>query len=284
MTTPNLCEKALLVKLTSHKPSLFKRQDNATAQLQALSEDKAATAYVKLFKFRTPVHDVLARHRDVLRLHQRLTLPYEDRGARLLPNAAYFDYTTAMRTQMDAVADWFTTHRALYPTYVGHDCAARGWRVQPDHYPTSEQFEATLSHQLEFTPMPQLTHFLFDLSAGDRDAFRARQDAVAAAAATEALNRVRKPLDALLTRLQTYAGQPGQRFHGSLLVNVTDGLDDCERLLFRDLPPDVADQFMALRVAVSTLTANLDLLRDSAPARATTAALLTTTLATLETL
>ena len=75
MTTPNLCEKALLVKLTSHKPTLFKRQDAQTEQLQQLADDKAAAAYVKLFKFRTPVHEALSLHRDVVRLHHRMTLP-----------------------------------------------------------------------------------------------------------------------------------------------------------------------------------------------------------------
>jgi len=283
MTTPNLCEKALLVKLTSHKPTLFKRQDAQTEQLQQLADDKAAAAYVKLFKFRTPVHEALSLHRDVVRLHHRMTLPYEDRGPRLLPNAQYLAYTQAMRTAMDRVAEWFDAHRTHYATYVGADCAARGWRVQPDQYPTIEQFEAALSHELEFTPMPQLTHFLFDLSPEDRAAFAARQDSVAAAAATDALNRVRKPLDALLAKLQTYGGQPGQRFHGTLLTNVADGLDDCERLLLQDLPPEVAEQFSTLRVAISTLTTNLDLVRENATARDAVAALVTSTLTTLET-
>lgn len=282
MMTPNLCEKALLVKLTSHKPTLFKRQDAQTEQLQQMADDKAAAAYVKLFKFRTPVHEALSRHRDVVRLHQRMTLPYEDRGPRLLPNAQYLAYTQAMRTAMDSVAEWFDAHRLHYATYVGADCAARGWKVQPDQYPTIEQFEQALGHELEFLPMPQLTHFLFDLSPEDRAAFAARQESVAAAATTDALDRVRKPLDSLLARLQTYTGQPGQRFHGSLLTNITDGLDDCERLLLQDLPPRVADQFHALRVAVSTLTTNLDLLRDNSTARDTVAALATTTLTTLQ--
>ncbi len=282
MTSPNLCEKALLVKLTSHKPTLFKRQEAQTEQLQQLSEDKAAAAYVKLFKFRTPVHDALAKHRDVVRLHHRLTLPYEDRGPRLLPNAQYLTYTQAMREAMDTVSQWFDQHRLHYPTYVGADCAARGWKVQPNEYPTIEQFEAALSHDIEFLPMPQLSHFLFDLSSEDRATFAARQEAVAATAAADALDRVRKPLDSLLARLQTYTGQPGQRFHGSLLTNITDGLDDCERLLLQDLPPHVADQFHALRVAVSTLTTNLDLLRDNSTARDTVAALVTTTLTTLQ--
>ena len=111
----NLHEKAVLVKLTSHKPTLMRRADDKTAQLQQLTDDKAAAAYVKLFKFRTPVQEVLSRHREVIRLHQRLTLPYEDRGPRLLPNARYLDYTTQMRTAMDSVAEWFDQHRALPP-------------------------------------------------------------------------------------------------------------------------------------------------------------------------
>lgn len=280
--SPNLCEKALLVKLTSHKPTLFKRQEAQTTQLQQLADDKAAAAYVKLFKFKTPVHEVLALHRDVIRLHHRLTLPYEDRGPRLLPNAQYLAYTQVMRTAIDAVTQWFEAHRTHYATYVGADCAARGWQVQPDQYPTIAQFEEALSHDVEFLPMPQLTHFLFDLSPEDRANFAARQAAVVATATADALDRVRKPLDALLARLQTYAGQPGQRFHNSLLTNVADGLDDCERLLLQDLPPHVADQFHALRVAISTLTTNLDLIRDNHIARDAVADLVATTLTTLQ--
>jgi len=64
---------------------------------------------------------------------------------------------------------------------------------------------------------------------------------------------------------------------------VADGLDDCERLLLQDLPPEVAEQFSTLRVAISTLTTNLDLVRENATARDAGAALVTSTLTTLET-
>lgn len=282
MMTPNLYEKAMLVKLTSHKPTLFKRQDAQTEQLQQLSEDKAAAAYVKLFKFKTPVQEAMNRHREVIRLHHRLTLPYDDRGPRLLPNAQYLAYTQAVRGAMDAIAEWFDQHRDHYATYVGADCAARGWKVQPDQYPTIVQFEQALSHDVEFLPMPHLTHFLFDLSPEDRAAFEARQAAIAVTAANDALDRVRKPLDILLSRLQSYAGQPGQRFHGSLLTNVTSGLEDCERLMVQDLPTSLQLTFSNLRVAFSTLTSNLDLLRESGPARETVTTLVTQALITLQ--
>lgn len=264
----NLHEKAVLVKLTSHKPTLMRRADDKTAQLQQLTDDKAAAAYVKLFKFRTPVQEVLSRHREVIRLHQRLTLPYEDRGPRLLPNARYLDYTTQMRTAMDSVAEWFDQHRAHYATYVGADCAARGWRVQPDEYPTIEQFEDALSHDLEFTPMPQLTHFLFDLSPADRAAFEQRQSAVADRAVDDALDRVRKPLDALLGKLQTYAGQPGQRFSPALLRNLTSGISDMDALLLQDVPPALRAQLDSLTTTLNALLLDHTVLHDSGWMRA----------------
>ncbi|NBV24914.1 MAG: hypothetical protein EBS05_23715 [Proteobacteria bacterium] len=264
----NLHEKAVLVKLTSHKPTLLRRSDDKTAQLQQVTDDKGAAAYVKLFSFKTPVQEALARHRDVIRLHQRLTLPYEDRGPRLLPNARYLDYTTQMRAAMDRVAEWFDQHRAHYPTYVGADCASRGWKVQPDEYPTIEQFEAALSHDLEFTPMPQLTHFLFDLSPADRASFEQRQQLVVERAIEDALRRVCKPLDALLDKLQTYAAQPGQRFKDTLLVNLTKGISDMDALLLQDVPPSVRASVDGLSATIHALLVDPAALRESAEIRA----------------
>mgnify|MGYP006280456643 CR=1 FL=1 len=261
MTTPTLASKAMLVKLTAHKAGLTRRDDDKTDQLQ--QTDKAALGYVQLFKFKTPVHELTSLHRAVGQLHRRLTLPYEDRGARLLPNAQYFAYTAAMREAMGAVTNWFDQHRVHYATYVGADCAARGWTVQPDQYPTIEDFEEAFSFDLDFTPLPQLSHFLFDLSPADCAAFEARQTAVAEAAVTDALDRVRKPIDVLLTRLQTYTGQPGQKFVTSLLTNVADGITDMEKLLLQDVPPSFRATLDQLRTTMTAFAVDADVLRES---------------------
>ena len=261
MTTPTLASKAMLVKLTAHKAGLTRRDDDKTDQLQ--QTDKAALGYVQLFKFKTPVHELSALHRAVGQLHRRLTLPYEDRGARLLPNTQYFAYTAAMREAMGAVTNWFDQHRTHYATYVGADCAARGWTVQPDQYPTIDTFEAAFSFDLDFTPLPQLSHFLFDLSPADCAAFEARQTAVAEAAVTDALDRVRKPIDVLLNRLQTYTGQPGQKFVTSLLTNVADGITDMEKLLLQDVPPSFRATLDQLRTTMTAFAVDADVLRES---------------------
>jgi hypothetical protein len=261
MTTPTLASKAMLVKLTAHKAGLTRRDDDKTDQLQ--QTDKAALGYVQLFKFKTPVHELTSLHRAVGQLHRRLTLPYEDRGARLLPNTQYFAYTAAMREAMGAVTNWFDQHRVHYATYVGADCAARGWTVQPDQYPTIDEFEEAFSFDLDFTPLPQLSHFLFDLSPADCAAFEARQTAVAEAAVTDALDRVRKPIDVLLTRLQTYTGQPGQKFVTSLLTNVADGITDMEKLLLQDVPPSFRATLDQLRTTMTAFAVDADALRES---------------------
>lgn len=261
MTTPTLASKAMLVKLTAHKAGLTRRDDDKTDQLQ--QTDKAALGYVQLFKFKTPVHELSALHRAVGQLHRRLTLPYEDRGARLLPNTQYFAYTAAMREAMGAVTNWFDQHRTHYATYVGADCAARGWTVQPDQYPTIDTFEAAFSFDLDFTPLPQLSHFLFDLSPADCAAFEARQTAIAEAAVTDALDRVRKPIDILLNRLQTYTGQPGQKFVTSLLTNVADGITDMEKLLLQDVPPSFRATLDQLRTTMTAFAVDADVLRES---------------------
>ena len=261
MTTPTLASKAMLVKLTAHKAGLTRRDDDKTDQLQ--QTDKAALGYVQLFKFKTPVHKLTALHRAVGQRHRRLTLPYEDRGSRLLPNTQYFAYTAAMREAMGAVTAWFDQHRAHYATYVGADCAARGWTVQPDQYPTIDAFEDAFSFDLDFTPLPQLSHFLFDLSPADCAAFEARQTAVAEAAVTDALDRVRKPIDVLLNRLQTYTGQPGQKFVTSLLTNVADGITDMEKLLLQDVPPSFRATLDQLRTTMTAFAVDADVLRES---------------------
>jgi len=281
---PHLYEKAVLVKLTSHRPTLLYRDPAKTEQLQQVTGDTATAAYVRLFKSRTPVTQVISLHGEVGRLHQRLTLPYEDRHARLLANVNYLTYSQRMRSAMDAVAEWFDQHRAKYPAYVAADCAERfqGNRDKEQErlkeYPSVETFEAALSHDLEFMPMPQLTHFLFDLTDEDRQAFEARQVSVVERAVTDALDRVRKPLDHLLARLSTYAKGPGQKFHTTLLTNVTDGISDMDQLLLQDVPPALRSQLDTLAATLTHLATDMDLLRDNAQIRTVLAGQVTQTI------
>ena len=99
MTTyTKLSDKAMLVKLTTRRASLTKRDAYLTATLQAQENDKSLTVLTKLYKeTASPVRQIMSAYNEVYQYHKMHTLPYTDAGPRILPNNMYFEYTQEMK-------------------------------------------------------------------------------------------------------------------------------------------------------------------------------------------
>jgi hypothetical protein len=109
-------------------------------------------------------------------------------------------------------------------------------------------------------PLPSQEHFLFDISAEDKANFQAMLEEQFKAAHTDAVERVTKPLEKLLEKLNKYTGASEERFHTSLVTNVIEGAIKTKDLTF-DPPSDYLDkvdelQDFANRISVDSIKEN----------------------------
>jgi hypothetical protein len=273
MTVSKLSDKAVLVKLTIRRAALTRRDHGLTATLQAQENDKSLTVLTKLFRNReSPINQIMAKYGEVYAYHKKHTLPYVDAGPRILPNDMYFEYTQEMKHRIASVDNLLDTYMPMYDQLVLDDVTYRNsgsaaGRANADEYPSAENFKLSMSAELRFQPMPDASHFLFDLSDEDVESFKRAEQEAAAQANADAINRMLKPMSALVTRLKDYQGGQKERFHNSLIDNVIEGCDMAKKLAINPTPELLAE-IEGIKTLAGSILDTVEVVKGSANARA----------------
>jgi len=279
MTRPQtrLADKAMLVKLTIRKASLSRVDTHVTNAIQQQYGDAYLKAVTKLFQSPgSPVHTIMSAFNEAYSYHKANTLPHIDAGPRILPTARYFDYTQEMKYRIGKLEALLDSHMPNYDQLVQDDLAVRTQAAQAAgrastanvaDYPSASDFRQAMSIELRFQPMPDTRHFLFDLNEEDLAACeRAEAEAVELARA-DTINRMLKPLHALVKRLGEYQGQKGERFHNSVVENVIEGCRTAKSLAI-DPTPEMLQQIDELESTAKQYLAGVEIIKGSANARA----------------
>lgn len=232
----SLSNKALKVKLTQRSMPTLKREKQLTDEAQETHSDKSLIVMSKLFTDRdNPVNLALRMTRELYTYHRTHTLPWEDGGARLLPNTQYFNYTQEIARRRGELDKWVKDHINNYDSYVLSDIAHRAGqnkpRVKVEDYPSADRLKTALNPVILFDPLPNADHFLFDLNAEDKENFESALADRFKDAQNDAIRRIVEPLTKLIQKLEVYSGNAEERFHTSLVTNVIDGAQQTKDLL-----------------------------------------------------
>jgi hypothetical protein len=272
MTPTKLSDKVVLVKLTIRRAALTKRDAVLTANLQAQEKDNSLTVLTKLFKDKdSAINQIMSKYGEVYQYHKKHTLPYVDAGPRILPNDMYMEYTQEMKHRIAQVDNLLDTYMPMYDQLVLDDVMYRNsghaaGRANVSEYPNAEDFRLSMSAELRFQPMPDASHFLFDLSDEDVASFKRAEQEAAQAANADTVQRMLKPIQALVTKLGEYQGLKGERFHNSLVENVIDGCTLARKLAINPTPELLAD-IAELEDAAQGYLKDVEMIKGSANKR-----------------
>jgi hypothetical protein len=272
MTPTKLSDKVVLVKLTIRRAALTKRDAVLTANLQAQEKDNSLTVLTKLFKDKdSAINQIMSKYGEVYQYHKKHTLPYVDAGPRILPNDMYMEYTQEMKHRIAQVDNLLDTYMPMYDQLVLDDVMYRNsghaaGRANVSEYPNAEDFRLSMSAELRFQPMPDASHFLFDLSDEDVASFKRAEQEAAQAANADTVQRMLKPIQALVTKLGEYQGLKGERFHNSLVENVIDGCTLARKLAINPTPELLAD-ITELEDAAQGYLKDVEMIKGSANKR-----------------
>ena len=272
MSITKLSDKVVLVKLTIRRAALTKRDAVLTANLQAQEKDNSLTVLTKLFKDKdSAINQIMSKYGEVYQYHKKHTLPYVDAGPRILPNDMYMEYTQEMKHRIAQVDNLLDTYMPMYDQLVLDDVMYRNsghaaGRANVSEYPNAEDFRLSMSAELRFQPMPDASHFLFDLSDEDVASFKRAEEEAAQAANADTVQRMLKPIQALVTKLGEYQGLKGERFHNSLVENVIDGCTLARKLAINPTPELLAD-ITELEEAAQGYLKDVEMIKGSANKR-----------------
>jgi hypothetical protein len=264
----SLSEKAMLVKLTTRRANLTKRDLVAEAIIQSQMDDASLVVNSKLFRDKdNPINSILSALNDVYTYHKTHTLPYIDKGPRILPNLMYMEYTQAIRQKISVVDNLLTRYMPDYDRYVQLDIQYRSAntnqsRAKVEDYPTVDEFRAKTGIELRFQPLPDKKHFLFDLSDADVANFSQAMLDAERTAKHDVIGRMLKPLTHLVEKLNKPIGADGAVFRDSAVQNVVEGIETAKKLMVDD-DPSIRSVIDELNQAVSKFAGNEDWLRES---------------------
>ena len=170
--------------------------------------------------------------------HNQRTMPWADKGQRLLPTSLYMEYKQELNQRKENFTDMVTNFLANYDNLVSIAQNYMGDLFNADDYPSADAIADKFGFQYVFSPIPQSGDFRLDIpaqeleevKAGYEDSFNDRlQDAM-----KDPWNRLHKLLAGMSSKLND-DGEKKKRFHDSFVDNA---VDLCEVLKHMNLTND----------------------------------------------
>lgn len=167
----NLASKALLVTLTICQWTARKYDRKVSKEVDDAHKAQDAGRYNKLLIAKNNLTEISKIANEARDFHYENTLPWADKGDRLLPTMNYFEYTSAIsryKTSFEAAVDKFVQ---AYPS-MKLDAAIRlNTLFDEADYPND--IEDRFSIKVDMMPVPETNDFRVDLSQENVDAIKA---------------------------------------------------------------------------------------------------------------
>lgn len=243
-TVSGVARSAMLVDLHISTYSGRKMDRNTQAEVVAnkgANSKRAASVYKNLFSECKEL-DALTKFQARARAeHYRLTLPWNDQGARLLPTASLLDYQQIMgryRNEFERLVDAFLDK---YDTLVAAAAFQLGSLFDRKEYLSRAQVALRFRMESSFTPLPTAGDFRLDVESTVQreliEQYERRLEAKLAQANQDAWTRLHEALLRLSDRLVIEEDGTKRKFHDTM---VTGALELCELLTAMNVTQDPA--------------------------------------------
>jgi hypothetical protein len=162
--------------------------------------------------------------------HNTRTLPWADKGARLLPTSLFMDYKAelnARHAMFDNMVEEFLTE---YPNLVAIAKQSMGTLFDAADYPTVEEVRDKFGFRLVFSPVAESGDFRLDIPQQDLDDMRRDYDVAFDERIATAMRLPWEKMHTLLTNMTaklTETGEDGvtRRWHDSFISNAQEMCD-----------------------------------------------------------
>jgi hypothetical protein len=101
--------------------------------------------------------------------HGARTLPWADRGPRLMPTSLFMDYKQEANIRRDTFSTMVDTFIQIYPALVQTAHNYLGSLFSADDYPNADTVRSKFGFRLVFSPVPESGDFRLDLPARELD-------------------------------------------------------------------------------------------------------------------
>jgi hypothetical protein len=238
------------------------------------TSDAHATADAGQFKKNlmagTPLRKEIADYAALCRTwHNGRTLPWADKGPRLLPTSMFLAYKREADARIAYFSDKVDKFVVQYPRLLAEAPQHLGGLFNAADYPTPDEVTAKFAFNLVFSPVPESNDFRIDVGNTELAELRAQYDNTYESRINDAMRVAWDKLHATLTgvteKLTEPEGEKAKLFHGTFMSNITEMCDLLSHLnITKD--PELEKARRGLEKAINGF--QLDDIRTDAGARA----------------
>ena len=241
-TVAGVARSAMLVDLNISVYSRRKQDKSTQAEVTSAKgsgSKKAASVYKNLFAECKELENITKFQARARAEHYRMTLPWNDHGARLLPTISLMDYQKTMgrfRSEFDLLVEAFLDK---YDTLVAAAAFQLGTLFDRGEYLTRNQVAQRFRMDSSFTPLPTAGDFRLDVESTVQrelvEQYERKLEEQLTQANRDAWDRLHTALTKLSDRLVVEEDGKKRVFHDTL---VTGAVDLCELLTAMNITKD----------------------------------------------
>ena len=203
--------------------------------------------------------------------HNQHTLPWADKGQRLLPTKLFLDYKTTMNVYEATFNQMCNNFFIEYPRLVAEAQQHLGKLYKAEDYPPLDEVKLKFGFRKAIDPIPESGDFRLDVSAQDleevRQQYEAKFDERLAEAMRTPWERLHEVLSAMSKKLTDEEGvESKKRYHDSL---VTNAQELCELLTKMNITNDPKLEEARQQLELTMLGADIETIKESAHVRET---------------
>jgi len=200
--------------------------------------------------------------------HNKHTLPWADKGERLLPTKLFLDYKQTMNSYERTFSMMCNNFYVEYPRLVTEAPQALQSMYKADDYPDIELVKMKFGFRRSVKPVPDAGDFRLDIPTQDledmRSEFVEQQKSKLADAMREPWDRLHEVLVGMSKKLTDVDGDDKKRYHDTLISNP---LELCGLLTKMNITNDPKLEEARRQLEIAMLGADMEDLKEYADAR-----------------
>lgn len=260
----SISESALLVKLSIGTWTANKLDKDKTEQVLSSSGASGDAAQVRknLMAGTRAAKDITDFAATCRLMHSVRTLPWEDRGFRVIPTATVLDYKQEMTFMKSRFVLMVSDFCSNYDKHIYIAQQSLGSMFNKDDYPDVSTVREKYHFNLTFSPIPDGGHFFLDIPKQDLEEMRESVDRLNQERLEQAMSNAWERLHTILTGMSSKLANHNEktRFHDSFITNAEEL---CGLLTHLNITkdPDLESARRQLEQAVKGT--NIDVIKES---------------------
>ena len=198
--------------------------------------------------------------------HNTRTLPWSDKGARLMPTGLFMDYKAEMNRRRDEFNDMVARFIAKYPSLVSDAAYNMGGLFKASDYPSADEVASKFGFRLVFSPVPDAGDFRLDIPQQELAEIKAEYEGQFNSRLADAMRspweQLHKMLAGMSEKLTEVEGDgKKKRYHDTF---VTNAHEMCAMLTHLNVTGDPKLEAARRQLEVAMSDIDIDDIKESA--------------------